>query len=112
MTNLANGKLLTYESGLTRSNMVTATIMAVPGAINDIASVENAGRVITSKVAGIGGGMAAAGFADLAIAGLTGGAALGPVGMVAGVGVGLVAAAIASGYAEELGGKIWDGIFG
>jgi hypothetical protein len=82
---------LGFESGFTRSNVVTATIMAVPSAINDIASGESVGKVVTSKAAGVGAGIAAGAAFDAGLvwAAAAAGTTLGPVGTAVGVVVGL-----------------------
>ena len=105
---------LGFESGFTRSNVVTASIMAVPSAINDIASGESVGKVVTSKAAGVGAGIAsgAAFDAGLVWAAAAAGTTLGPVGTAVGVVVGLGVAAYASGAAEEFVGQAWDGLSG
>jgi hypothetical protein len=105
---------LGVESGFTRSNVVTATIMAVPSAINDIASGESVGKVVTSKAAGVGAGIAAGAAFDAGLvwAAAAAGTTLGPVGTAVGVVVGLGVAAYASGAAEEFVGQAWDGLSG
>jgi hypothetical protein len=104
---------LGFESGFTRSNVVTATIMAVPSAINDIASGESVGKVVTSKAAGVGAGVAAGAAGQIlgtALTAATFGSAAGPLGTAAGLVVGLGFAYVASGAAENLVGNIWDGL--
>lgn len=105
---------LGFESGFTRSNVVTASVMAVPSAINDIASGESVGKVVTSKAAGVGAGIAAGAAFDAGLvwAAAAAGTTLGPLGTAVGVVVGLGVAAYASGAAEEFVGQAWDGLSG
>ena len=104
---------LGFESGFTRSNVVTASIMAVPSAINDIANGEAVGKVVTSKAAGVGAGIAAGAAGEILGTALTAaafGSAAGPLGTAAGLIVGLGFAYVASGAAENLVGDVWDGL--
>ena len=99
---------LGFESGFTRSNVVTASIMAVPSAIRDIADGESVGKVVTSKASGVGAGILAGALTDMAAGALIGGPAGAAVGLVVGLGF----AAFASDGAESAAGWAWDAAAG